>query len=76
MIKIDKNIPLPKLERKVPSPRQSKYPFADMEVNDSFEVAGKTAKQFAGTVYSASKKLGKKFTMRSTEAGVRVWRTV
>jgi hypothetical protein len=65
MIKIEKNIPIPD---------KLAYPFDALEIGDSFEVQGKTTKQFAGKVYISGKKLGKKFTMRATTAGVRVWR--
>ena len=67
MIKIDKNIPIP--DKLV-------YPFDNLEIGDSFEVVGKTTKQFASKVYITGKKLGKKFTMRASDAGVRVWRIV
>ena len=70
MLKIDKNVPMPRPDA---SP-VAKYPWRDMEVGDSFFVAGKTMKQFAGIPGSASRKYGKKFSARSVEGGVRVWR--
>jgi hypothetical protein len=45
-----------------------------MEIGDSFFVANFTTKGFAGTVYSAGKRSGKKFTVRAMDGGVRVWR--
>ena len=71
MIKIEKNIPISKMKA---GGRHPKYPFADMVVGDSFEVGGKSTRQFAGSVNSASKRCGFKFVTRTTESGVRVWR--
>ena len=66
MIKIDKNVPMPSA---------GKYPFGDMDVGDSFFVAGKTAAQMGGTMHFRKPK---KFTTRTvTENGVkgiRIWR--
>ncbi len=76
MIKVDKGVPMPKAERTQLKPRESKYPWASMEVGDSFEVAGKTTKNFGTACYAAGKRLGKKFAARATDTGVRVWRTV
>jgi hypothetical protein len=73
MIKIEKNIPLPPKET-----RQTKYPYARMEVGDSFFVAQTQASK--DSVYSsiqwAQRKLRFKFIVRADNdnAGVRVWR--
>lgn len=75
-IKIEKGVEIPKMTRGAGlKPRTSKYPFAEMEVNDSFFVAVEP-KKFSGTVYAAAKRTGKKFTIRAWEGGCRVWRTV
>ena len=68
MYKIDKNIPLPK--------RIAKYPFADMDVGDSFFAKDKSC----GTLYAASikfrrdNKLDWKFTIQPEGTGARIWR--
>lgn len=57
----------------VPRPiRQGRYPWAQMEVGDSFLIAGKEA---LGSVYNANKAhKPKHYIARKTEGGVRVWR--
>lgn len=73
-IKIEKGVAIPKMTRTAPT-RESKYPFAKMEVNDSFFVDIEP-KKFSGTVYAAAKRTGRRFTIRAWEKGSRVWRTV
>ena len=77
MIKIDKSIPIP---IKVTS---LKYPFADMQIGDSFFVAlekkHKTKRSMASSIHGCAKKMQKvikdfKITIRSVEGGVRCWR--
>ena len=65
LIKIDKNIPLPK-------PR-IKYPWDEMEIGDSIFIPNKTTQTFR-QAYAASKRYGKAFCQRNTTHGVRVWR--
>jgi hypothetical protein len=60
--------------------RRSKYPFEDMDVGDSFFVAGRDGKNFGGTVTGARKRHpDMAFEMRTVKEdgviGVRVWRT-
>ena len=74
MINIDKNIPMPKIVRN--GGPKAKYPFADMQVGDSFEVTDKTTKKFASTCAAATRRLGSKFTIRTIDNGIRVWRIV
>ena len=70
--KIEKGIPLPK--------QRIKYPLNELGVGDSFFVA---SCNFKSTEYSSitsaanyhASKTGKKFTIRSVDGGVRVWRT-
>lgn len=65
-MKIDKNIPYP-----------VKYPFADMEVGDSFLVPA-LVKRSAVTVYAGryGKEHGMKFTVRvMPDRTLRCWRT-
>ena len=76
--KIEKGIPAPKLNT---FGRVSNYPFADMEIGDSFKVdpaGGWEGKELLRKVKSAAssagKKLSRKFIARSEDEGVRVWR--
>jgi len=68
--KVEKDIPIPEIKE-----RASKYPFAQMEVGDSFLVKDKRIKQnVESMMYYHSKKWNKRFTLRTVSEGVRVWR--
>lgn len=72
-VKIDKNVPIPSAQRK-----GSKYPWAEMEVDDSFFIpSGKDGKAPKG-LYVAAKANNIKITIRTVKEkgkeGVRVWR--
>ena len=69
MISLDvvKGVPLP-AERK-------RYPYASMDVGDSFIVYGGKMQVVCNANYRAFKKLGFKFIARCEPEGVRVWRT-
>lgn len=76
MYSIDKNVPTPSSWKQ----RKLEYPFASMEVGDSFYVAdGSNSERYR--IYSAgyyfNDKYGKKwkFTVRKDGDGFRVWRT-
>lgn len=75
MLKIEKNVPIPDAMR-FGKPR--KYPFAEMDVGDSFFAPNVGISAMAGSITYASKRHGKKFATRFlTEngvKGVRVWR--
>jgi len=62
------------IEKGVPMPRLGIYPWAEMEVGDSFFVAEATHAQLSGAVQSAKKKTGFKFITRAAEGGIRIWR--
>lgn len=66
-IKIEKGIP-------ISSDRRSKYPWADMDVGDSFFVATDKVENFRRNVYAKNRN-GKLFVARAEGNGVRVWRT-
>jgi hypothetical protein len=67
-MKIDKNIPIPTEKRR------SKYPWIEMEVGDSFLVA-RELKASIRSLVSVKNTAGKeKFTYRTTQDGIRVWR--
>ncbi len=75
---LETGVPIPK--RVAPGGRRgSKYPFAQMEVGQSFLVADPETK--AATIRSAVGAFSKrysdagKFAVRITEEGIRVWRT-
>ena len=67
--KIDKNV---SLWRKTVT---AKYPFANMQVGDSFFVPGKKSKNMAGSVANAARTRNAKYATRAVDGGVRVWRT-
>lgn len=70
MFKIEKKIPLPTRRTVI-----SQYPWADMEVGDSFLVPDKKVKTVYVTVSKANKKYPPKhFISRAVKGGVRVWR--
>lgn len=68
MYKIEKGVPLPKTGDK------SKYPFKEMEVGDSVFISDKTPEQLGGSMGSARKATGFRFTARRENGGARVWR--
>lgn len=73
MYKIEKNVPIAKLASKKP-----KYPFEQMEVNDSFFVKGDKKKKAAVCVaiyYYKKENPDVKFCTRTNDEGIRVWRT-
>jgi hypothetical protein len=63
---VEKNIPLPSRKG------NAKYPWATMEVGDSFLCPTKPAN--AHSLANSASKNGKKFTARTTADGCRVWR--
>ncbi len=76
MIQIDKNIEIPKSERKPSKPRVSKYPFAVMEVGDSFLVPAEMNFLNLRQAIMRRKKTtpNEKYKTRQTKEGRRVWR--
>src|ERR1051326_77120 len=73
---ISSDIPLPAINRGGGAVRESKYPFAKLEIGQSFFVAGTTTKGFGSTINGQNRKFSKtapkrKFTLRAvTEGGV------
>lgn len=76
---IETGVPIPKVSK----PTRVKYPWADMEIGNSFLVECEpdeaTARR-ASVVSSASAWArrhapGRKFSVRSVDGGIRVWRT-
>lgn len=75
MIKIDKNIPIPAGHNI--GLRAGKYPFATMEVGDSFFIADEPRRVWTAA-YGWGKRHGAKFSMHActedAEDGARIWR--
>lgn len=51
-----------------------KYPWQEMQVGDSFLVADKTIQSMSSVANRAAARFGFKFSCRSTDEGVRIWR--
>jgi hypothetical protein len=71
MFQIEKNIPTPE---HTGSGAKPKYPFAMMEVNDSFFAPGMTARALINASQWHANKTGKKFTCATEADGARCWR--
>ena len=70
---IDKGVPAP--EKTPHSKNNPKYPFAQMEPGDSIFVEGQNAKGAAAIrAYSRQRIYGEKYTIKSYDDGVRIWR--
>lgn len=67
---IEKGVPVPPRD----NGRTAKYPWADMRVGDSFFVPGVKTNAMAGSKAQAAKKHNAKYSMRSVDGGVRIWR--
>lgn len=69
--KVDKNIP--------PPTRKAKYPFAEMQVGDSFFVPDMTTRSLQNAASYYRKTLNYKFESKAREEngvkGARIWRT-
>lgn len=76
MIQIDKNVEIPKSERKPYKKRESKYPFKIMEVGDSFVVPEWMNFLNLRQAIMRRKKTtpNEKYKTRQTKEGRRVWR--
>ena len=68
MFDVQANVPLPKRTK------SSKYPWAQMDVFDSFLVPDGNIKSLRTTAYAAGKRMGMKFTASRDGDGVRIWR--
>jgi hypothetical protein len=66
-VEVESGVPLP-VERR-------RYPYAEMQVGDSFVVREVSLQVVCNANYRTGKKLGRKFVARKVEDGVRVWRT-
>ena len=74
MVKIEKSIPLagrPASQNKKPN-----YPYGEMEIGDSFFVAGdiESKRAVIGAYGYSSRHAGFKFAARAESGGLRIWR--
>lgn len=74
MYEIVKDVPTPSRDN-FGRGRTRRYPFADMDVGDSFLVTDRTTGAIAQAIRRANTTLeGKRFGYRTVSDGVRVWR--
>lgn len=67
MIKVDSGVPLPSAKQK--------YPYAELQVGDSFVVSGRGLQVMCNANYRYGKKLGCVYTAKRLEDGsIRIWR--
>jgi hypothetical protein len=71
MFEIEKNIPAPEHTGGGARP---KYPFAKMEIGDSFFAPKMSARALSNSAQWHANKTGKKFTCNTVEGGARCWR--
>lgn len=68
----------PSVVRNVPIPPKRggnrKYPWGDMQIGDSFLAKKAKLGTISSVAYRAAKRLGFKFSCRTENNGVRVWR--
>ena len=65
-LEVEKSVPLPEGKKR--------YPYASMDVGDSFFVGDGKLQVVCNANYRASKRLGMQFIARKEPEGVRVWR--
>ena len=68
MFEIEKNIPLKQITAR------ASYPFAQMEIGDSFFAEGITVNRLTAAAALHKKAHGRSFSVRKVEGGYRVWR--
>ena len=69
MIVVEKGIELPKGRI-----GQQKYPWDEMDIGDSFYVAGGDLKRIRWAATANGSKYGRKYSVRAVDGGVRTWR--
>lgn len=78
MIQIDKNIDIPKSEYKPRKKTESKYPFAKMQVGDSFLLQEYSLIKYVNARQAIARRVklnpNEKYKTRQTVEGRRVWR--
>jgi hypothetical protein len=71
-ILIERDVPIPSSKR---GERRNRYPFADMNVGDSFAVDGGLAQSVKAAASNRTAKHGGKFVTRLDGNRIRCWRT-
>lgn len=69
---IEKGVPLPDHQRR--GSQNSRYPFPDMEVGDSFAFEEHEHRRVAQAAHAYKKRTGRGFTVRRVDGGGRCWR--
>lgn len=72
-IGVDHDVPIP-VGAKSKRGRPPKYPWADLEVGDSFFVKGKRPIDLGEITQRMARRTGFRFITRTVQGGVRVWR--
>lgn len=72
MIRIEKNVPVPTANGG--RYRACKYPWRELKPGQSFYVPNGNRASINAGVQNWSKKLNAKFTVRTMDGGIRVWR--
>jgi len=75
MYEIEKNIPVPANFIEGEGQKRCKYPFAELDVGDSFYVTWRKRTRFAVSTYCRIH-APKKFICREEGTGYRVWRVL
>jgi len=65
-LEVEKSVPLPEGKKR--------YPYASMDIGDSFFVGAGKLQVVCNANYRASKRLGMQFIARKEPEGIRVWR--
>ena len=74
-VQIDKDIPLPTFGVGLGNKgRPEKWPWAQMEVGDSFLESNSTQQKMSTNCWNAGRRLKAKFRTSKVDGGVRVWR--
>lgn len=63
-----------KIEKNVPLPETTEYPFASMQIGDSFQGLPEQREATQSAAWYWQKKLKMEFTFRITSRGFRCWR--
>lgn len=69
---VDKDVPIPESRQ---GRRTSVYPFEDMGVGDSFLVSQRDVEKVRSALSQRKKRKAEQYITRTTEGGLRVWRT-
>ena len=70
-VQVNQGVPMPPNKR---PQKQDKWPWTELEVGDSFLMEGAKGNAAYTITYHASRRLGRKFSVRQVDGGYRVWR--